>query len=98
MKAKGKLLLNQITTFTIKYSRVKMTFFKHISNCLGCDRVGDGAIDEVNGLNSIIKLSSDDLMDNCLFVIKRKLRKTALIAVFIIVLHFLLYSFNGGPL
>ena len=75
-----------------------MTFLKHISDCLGCDKVGDGAIDEVSGLNSIIKLSNNDLIDNNLFVVKRKLKKTALIAVFSIFIHFLLYPFNGGPL
>ena len=80
------------------YCKANIVFLKHFSDFLECDRVGDGAIDEVSGLNSIIKLSSDDLIDNSLFVIKRKLRKTALIAVFIIFIHFLLHSFNGGPL
>jgi len=77
---------------------VKFDFFKHISNYLWYDRVGDGIVDEVNGLNNIIKVSSDDLIDNRLFIIRRKLRKTALIAVFLIPIHFLLYYFNGGPL
>ena len=51
-------------TFIIKHSRVKFDFFKHISNCLGYDRVGDGIVNEVSGLNNIIKVSSDDLIDN----------------------------------
>jgi len=75
-----------------------MTFLKHIPDCLRCDRVGDDVIDKVSGLNSIIKLSSDDLIDNRLFIIRRKLKKTAFIAVFLISIHFLLYPFNGGPL
>ena len=77
---------------------MKFDFFKHISNCLGYDRVGDGIVNEVSGLNNIIKLSDDDLIDNRLFIIRRKLRKTALIAVFLVPIHFLLYHFNGGPL
>jgi len=77
---------------------VKFDFFKYISNCLGYDRVGDGIVDEVSSLNNIIKVSSNDLIDNRLFIIRRKLRKTALIAVFLVPIHFLLYHFNGGPL
>ena len=75
-----------------------MIFFKHISNCLGYDRVGDGIVDEVSGLNNIIKVSSNDLIDNRLFIIRRKLRKTALIAIFLVPIHFLLYHFNDKPL
>ena len=77
---------------------MKFDFFKHISNCLGYNRVGDGIVDEVSGLNNIIKVSSDDLIDNRLFIIRRKLKKTALIAVFLVPIHFLLYHFNGRPL
>ena len=77
---------------------MKFKFFKHISNCLGYDRVGDGIVDEVSGLNNIIKVSSDNLIDNRLYIIRRKLKKTALIAVFLVLIHFLLYHFNGGPL
>jgi len=61
---------------------VKFDFFKHISNCLGYDKVGDGIVNEVSGLNNIIKLSSDDLIDNRLLIIRRKLRRTALIQSF----------------
>ena len=60
--------------------------------------VGNSVVDEASGLNSIIKLSSDDLINNKLFIIRRKLRKTALIAVFLVPIHFLLYHFNSGPL
>ena len=77
---------------------MKFDFFKHISNCLGYDRVGDGIVDEVSGLNDIIKVSSDNLIDNRLLIIRRKLKKTALIAVFLVPIHFLLYHFNGEPL
>jgi len=79
-------------------NKAKIGFLKHISNCLKCDRVGNGIINEVSGLNSIIKLSSDDLINNRLFIIGRKLRKTALIIVFLVPIHFLLYHFNSGPL
>ena len=58
----------------------------------------DGIVNEVSGLNNIIKVSSDDLIDNRLSIIRRKLKKTALIAVFLVPIHFLLYHFNGRPL
>ena len=77
---------------------MKFDFFKHISNCLEYDRVGDGIVNEVSGLNNIIKVSSDDLIDNRLFIVRRKLKKTALIAVFLVPIYFLLYYFNSGPL
>jgi hypothetical protein len=30
---------------------VKIIFLKHIPDCLGCDKVGYGVVDEVGGLN-----------------------------------------------
>jgi hypothetical protein len=62
---------------------------------LGCDKVGDGVIDEVGGLNSIIKPFSDDLIDNTLFVTRRMLKRMAPFAIFLAPIHFLLDPFNG---
>jgi hypothetical protein len=57
---------------------------------LWCDKVGDGIVDKVGGLDSIIKPFCDDLMDNTLFVARRMLRKMAPFAIFLAPIHFLL--------
>jgi hypothetical protein len=64
LKAKGKTTLIPNYHFTVKHGRAKIIFLKHIPDCLGCDKVGDGIVDEVGGLDSIIKPFHDDLMDN----------------------------------
>jgi len=43
-------------------NRVKIVFLEHISDCLKCDRVGNDVVNEVGSLNSIINLSSSDLV------------------------------------
>ena len=43
---------------------VKSTLIQYISNCLRMNRVGDDRINELGGLNCIIKPSRIDLMDN----------------------------------
>jgi hypothetical protein len=90
LKAKGKTTLIPNYHFTVKHGRAKIIFIKHISDCLGCDKVGDGIVDEVGGLDSIIKPFRDDLMDNTLFVARRMLRKMAPFAIFLAPIHFLL--------
>ena len=40
----------------------EIVFLEHISDCLRCDRVGNDVVDEVDSLNSIINLSSSDLV------------------------------------
>ena len=52
---------------------MKINFLKHIPDCLKCDRVRGDIINEVNSLNSIIKPFSNNLMDNKLLIIRRKL-------------------------
>jgi hypothetical protein len=74
---------------------VNIVFLKHICDCLGCDRVGHGIVDKVSGLNSIIKPFSGDLMDNRFFVTRRKLRKMAPFAIFLVPIYFLLHPFNS---
>jgi hypothetical protein len=61
----------------------------------GVDRVGDGVVDEVGGLDSIIKPFHDDLMDNTLFVARRMLRRMAPFAIFLASIHFLLDPSTG---
>ena len=41
---------------------VKIVFLEHISDCLRCDRVGNDVINKVGSLNSIINMSSSDLV------------------------------------
>ena len=77
------------------YSSANIVFLKHIPDCLGCDKVGDGIVDEVGGLDSIIKPFHDDLMDNTLFVARRMLRRMAPFAIFLAPIHFLLDPSTG---
>jgi hypothetical protein len=70
-------------------------FLKHIPDCFRCDRVGGGVDDEVGGLDSIIKPFRNDLMDNTLFVTRRKPIKMAPFAIFLAPIHFLLDPSNG---
>jgi hypothetical protein len=95
LKAKGKTTLIPNYHFTVKYSRAKIIFLKHIPDCLGCDKVGDGIVDEVGGLDSIIKPFCDELMDNTLFVARTKPIKMAPFAIFLAPIHFLLDPSNG---
>jgi hypothetical protein len=75
LESKRKTTLIPNYHFYYQTWQSKNCFLKHIPDCLGCDRVGHGVVDKVGGLNSIIKPFSDDLMDNRLFVARRKLRK-----------------------
>jgi hypothetical protein len=45
-------------------SSIKLILLECTSDCLGCDRVGDDAINKLNSLNSIVKLSRLDLTNN----------------------------------
>jgi hypothetical protein len=74
---------------------VNIVFLEHICDCLGCDRVGHSVVNKIGGLNSIIKPFSNDLMDNRLFVARRKLKRMASFAIFFVPIHFLLDPFNG---
>jgi hypothetical protein len=95
LKAKGKTTLISNYHFTVKHGKAKIIFLKHISDCLRHDKVGDGIVDEVGGLDSIIKPFCDDLMDNTLFVARRKLRRMAPFAIFLAPIYFLLDPSTG---
>ena len=45
-------------------------FFEYIPDCLGIDRVGKDVVDKIGSLNSIVKLASDDLVNDGLFVLR----------------------------
>ena len=62
-------------------NRVKVVFLECISHCLGCNRRGEDVDDVMCSLNSIIKLSSSDLMHNRLFVTRKKLGRMATFAI-----------------
>jgi len=76
-------------------NRAEVVLLECISDCLGCDRVGEGVVDEMGSLDSIIKLSSGDLANNGLFAMIGELGGTASFAVFLVHIYFLLDSTNG---
>ena len=49
-------------------NRVKSTLLEYIPDCLGTDRVGKDVVDKIGSLSSIVKLASDDLVNDRLFV------------------------------
>ena len=57
-------------------NRAKVPFLGCISHGLGSNRRGKDVIDKMSSLNSIIKLSSSDLMDNWLCITRGKLGRT----------------------
>jgi hypothetical protein len=56
---------------------------------LGYDRVRNNVVNKVGGLNSIIKPSSNNLVNKELLVPMRKLGKMTIFALFLIYIHFL---------
>jgi len=49
-------------------NRARSSLFEYIPDCLGTDRVGKDVVDKIGSLNSIVKLPSDDLANDGLFV------------------------------
>ena len=76
-------------------NRAEVVLLECISDCLECDRVGEGVFDEMGSLDSIIKLSSGDLSNNGLFVTIGELGGMASFAVFLVHIYFFLNSTNG---
>jgi hypothetical protein len=68
--------------------------FKHIPDYLGYDKDRNYVIDKVSGLNSIIKPSSNDLVNKVLLVAMKKLGRMTLFALFLVYIHFLHNPFN----
>jgi hypothetical protein len=62
---------------------------------LGYDKDRNYVIDEVDGLNSIIKPSNNDLVNKVLLVAIRKLERMTPFALFLIYIHFLHDPING---
>jgi hypothetical protein len=46
------------------HNRVKVIILECIFNCLVCDRIREDVVNELGDLNSIIKLSGGDLVNN----------------------------------
>ena len=62
---------------------------------MGYDKDRNYVIDEVDGLNSIIKPSSNDLVNKVLLIAIRKLRRMTSFALFLVYIHFLHDPING---
>jgi hypothetical protein len=69
--------------------------FKHISDNLGYDKDRNYVIDEVGGLNSIIKPSSNDLVNKVLLVAIKKLERMTPFAPCLVYIHFLYDPLNS---
>ena len=76
-------------------NRGKPILLKDIPDCLGWDRIGKDAVDEIDNLNSIVKPSSSDLVKNRLFITRGKLGRLTTFIVFFICVHLFLNSTNG---
>ena len=74
---------------------LKMILLQCISDSLRSDRTGDDGIDEIGGLDSIVKLSSGDLSNNRLLVMRRELGRTTSHVVFLVPVHLFFDSANG---
>ena len=77
-------------------NRVKVRLLECISDCLRCDRMGNDVVDIMGSLNSIIKLSCSDLLNDGLSVMRRKLGRLTPFAVFFVSINLLLDPSNSG--
>ena len=75
--------------------RGKPILLKDIPDCLSWDRINKDAVNEIDNLNSIVKLSSSDLVKNRLFIIRGKLGRSITLIVFFVCVHLFLDSTNG---
>jgi hypothetical protein len=71
--------------------------FEHIPDCFKYDIIKKNVVDEVGGLNSIIKPSSNDLVSKELLVAMRKLGRMTPFAPFLVHIYVLYDPFNGRP-
>ena len=62
---------------------------------MGYDKDRNYVINEVGGLNSIIKPSSNDLVNKVLLIAIRKLERMTPFALFLVYIHFLHDPING---
>jgi hypothetical protein len=71
------------------------TLLECISDCLGVDRVGDGVVNEMGGLYSIVKLPRGDLSNEAPLVSGGKLERRSSSAILLIPNHLLLDPTNS---
>jgi hypothetical protein len=76
-------------------NKANIVCLKHIPDCFGYDRINKDVVGKVGGLNSIIKPSSNDLINKVLLVAIRKLRRMTPFALFLVYIHFLHNPLNG---
>ena len=65
-------------------NRAKVVLLECISHCLRRDRRGEDVVDIMGGLDSIIKLSSGDLVDDRLFVMRGELGRMTTFAILLV--------------
>ena len=87
------MLLFEWRAFFLDY-RAKIVLLEYISDCLGGDRVGDDVVNEFGGFNSIIKPSSSDLMHDTLFIMRCKLERMTLFAIYLVLIDLFLDPSN----
>jgi hypothetical protein len=76
-------------------NKANIVCLKHISDCFRYDRINKNVVGKVGGLNSIIKPSSNDLVNKVLLIAIRKLGRITPFALFLVYIHFLHDSING---
>jgi hypothetical protein len=74
---------------------LEIILFQCPSDCLRIHRVKDDVVNEMCGLNNIIKLSSCDLANKRLFVMSRELGRMASYVVFLVSIHLPFDPANG---
>jgi hypothetical protein len=68
--------------------RPKTSLLQCISDSLRMNRVGESVVNELSGLNRIIKLPGSDLTKNRLFITSRKFGRTTTMIVFLVEIKF----------
>jgi hypothetical protein len=74
---------------------LKITLFQGISDSLRSDRAGDDVVNEIGSLDSIVKLSSSDLLNDRLLVMRRELERMTFCIVFFVPIYLPSDSANG---
>jgi hypothetical protein len=76
-------------------NKANIVCLKHIPNCFRYDRINKNVVGKVGGLNSIIKPSSNDLVNKVLLMAIRKPGRMTPFALYLVYIHFLHDPING---
>jgi hypothetical protein len=74
---------------------LKITLLQGISDSLRSNRAGDDVVNEIGSLDSIVKLSSSDLLNDRLLVTRRELGRMTSCIVFFVPIYLSSDSANG---